>query len=71
VDYCYNLLDGAAPIGIGLRAYLPTAGDFRDPSFDYPIAAMATLNVGFSLYRMLFKGFSSPRPGRPATSAAD
>jgi hypothetical protein len=50
VDYVYNLLDGALPLGIGVRANLPVAGDLGDGP--YPYALMATVNIGFSLYRL-------------------
>jgi hypothetical protein len=49
VDYVYNLLDGALPLGIGVRANLPVAGEVGDGP--YPYALMASVNIGFSLYR--------------------
>jgi PEGA domain len=62
VDYVYNLADGTVPLGIGVRANLPVAGNLGDGR--YPYALMASVNIGFSLYRLLRK--ASRRRSVPA-----
>jgi hypothetical protein len=50
VDYTYNALDGAVPVGLGLRAHFPVARDYGPGA--YPGQVFATLNVGLSLLRL-------------------
>lgn len=70
VDYVYNLANGAVPLGIGVRANLPVAGNLGDGR--YPYALMATANVGFSLYRLLRKGARRrPAPAQDGDQGGD
>jgi hypothetical protein len=70
VDYVYNLADGTVPLGIGVRANLPVAGNLGDGR--YPYALMASVNIGFSLYRLLRKGVRRrPSPAQDGDQAGD